>query len=175
MTIGGIIAGRLVDHNYARTAEKHNIDPNISKMTRGSSLGNFPIGLARHRRCEPFLLAQMLLVAGYGWAVHFRVNPAVPLVLQFLSCAMSTLLSHTASAFLVDISPDQSSTAYASGQILRCGISAASAAVLQPLVDAIGGGWYFTAFSLLIGLCGLCSVWVGRWKGMEWRQRRSGQ
>ncbi|KAB5522825.1 major facilitator superfamily domain-containing protein [Coniochaeta sp. 2T2.1] len=178
MTIGGIIAGKLVDHNYARTADTHNSDLNLegkaspSLGSRRSQLGNFPIEAARYRRCEPFLLLQMVLVVGYGWAVHFGVHPAVPLILQFLCCALSTLLSHTASALLVDIFPDNSSSAYASGQIARCGLSAASAAALQPLVDAIGRGWYFTAFSLFIGLSGLCSIWVSRRKGIDWRRRR---
>ncbi|KAK0725979.1 major facilitator superfamily domain-containing protein [Lasiosphaeris hirsuta] len=172
MTVGGVIAGKLVDYNYARTADTHNSDPVPNLDGRGSQLGNFPIEAARYRRCEPFLLVQSLLIVGYGWAVHFGVHPAVPLVLQFLCCALSTLLSHTASTLLVDIFPDNSSSAYASGQIARCGLSAASAAALQPLVDAIGRGWYFTVFSLFIGLSGLCSVWLSRWKGMHWRQRR---
>ncbi|KAB5522036.1 major facilitator superfamily domain-containing protein [Coniochaeta sp. 2T2.1] len=178
MTIGGIIAGKLVDHNYARTADTHNSDLSLGGKappgggSRRNQLGNFPIEAARYRRCEPFLLVQILLIVGYGWAVHFGVHPAVPLVLQFLCCALSTLLSHTASALLVDIFPDNSSSAYASGQIARCGLSAASAAALQPLVDAIGRGWYFTAFSLFIGLSGLCSIWVSRRKGMDWRRRR---
>ncbi|KAK4446798.1 major facilitator superfamily domain-containing protein [Podospora aff. communis PSN243] len=160
MTIGGIVAGRLVDHNYARTAEKHNVDPEMRKSAHGIRLGDFPSELARHRRCEPFLLLQILLVAGYGWAVYFRLHPAVPLVMQFLCCFMSTLLSHTASALLVDIFPDSSSSAYASGQIMRCGLSAASAAALQPLVDAVGR---------------LCAVRVSKIKGMGWRRKRLGE
>jgi len=178
MTIGGIIAGKLVDHNYARTAGTHTLSSDLiveegtKNPDRGGDLGNFPIETARYRNCEPFLIAQMLLIVGYGWAVHSRVHAAVPLVLQFLCCALSTLLSHTASALLVDVFPNNSSSAYASGQIARCGLSAVSAAVLQPLIDAIGRGWYFSAFSLFIGLSGLCSVWVSRWKGMEWRRKR---
>lgn len=176
MTIGGIIiAGKLVDHNYARTADTRNLSsvPIVEGRTkeagRGNELGNFPIERARYRKCEPFLLAQMLLIARYGWAVHSGVHPAVPLVLQCLCYALSTLLSHTASALLVDIFPNNSSSAYASGRIARCGLSAASAAVQQPLADVIGRGWYFTVFSLFIGLSGLCSVWVSRWRGVERR------
>lgn len=91
MTIGGIIAGKLVDHNYARTASAHTSDSNLEGKAPGSGtqLGNFPIETARYRQCEPFLLAQMLLITGYGWAVHFGVHPAVPLILQFLCCVLS--------------------------------------------------------------------------------------
>ena len=60
--------------------------------------------------------------------------------------------------FQVDGFPDNSSSAYAAGQIARCGLSAVSAAVLQPLIDAIGRGWYFTAFGLFIAISSLCAV-----------------
>ncbi len=176
MTIGGIIAGKLVDRNYTITARRHN----VTDLARGGTeesgsqekdLG-FPIEVARYRNCLVFVLAEILLVIGYGWAVHFHVHPAVPIVLQFFICGLSTLLSHTASALLVDIFPGSSSTAYASGQIMRCGLSAVSAAVLQPIVDAVGRGWYFTIFALFVGTTGACSVVVSRLRGMGWRRRR---
>ena len=170
MTIGGIIAGKLVDRNYTITAEKHNIS-----CTDGGKhdLREFPIELARYRNCLVFVILETALVVGYGWGVSFRVHASVPIILQFFICGCSTLLSHTASALLVDIFPDRSSSAYASGQIMRCGLSAAFAAVLQPLVDAVGRGWFFTMFALLIGLSSGASVALSRWKGMRWRQLRA--
>jgi MFS family permease len=169
MTIGGIIAGKLVDRNYAKTARKYNADVDRDK---GDSLKDFPIESAGYRKCLPFLLFVVALVAGYGWAVQSHIHPSVPLIMQFFICAMSTLLSHTSSALLVDIFPDTSSTAYASGQIMRCGLSAALAAILQPLVDAVGRGWYFTIFALFVGISGLVSVVISQSKGMQWRQKR---
>ncbi|KKY36320.1 putative isoflavone reductase family protein [Diaporthe ampelina] len=65
-----------------------------------------------------------------------------------------------------------SSTSYASGQVMRCGLSAASAAILDPLTRAVGRGWYFTIFGLFVGLSGIVSVNTSRAKGMEWRQKR---
>jgi MFS family permease len=170
MTIGGIIAGKLLDRNFAITARKFNIGVD---STMGNSLRDFPIETARYRKCLIFVLSELILVVGYGWAVHFHVHPSVPIIMQFFICGLSTLLSHTSSALLVDIFPDnKSSTAYASGQIIRCGLSAASAAVLQPLVDAVGRGWYFTIFALFVGVSGLVSVVTSRLKGMKWRQKR---
>ncbi|UKZ83336.1 hypothetical protein TrVFT333_011144 [Trichoderma virens FT-333] len=172
MTIGGIIAGKLLDRNYAITAKNHNVEAPEKNET---SRTDFPLEVARYRNCFAFILIQVLLVIGYGWAVHFRVHPAVPIVLQFFICGTSTLLSHTASALLVDIFPEMSSTAYASGQIMRCGLSAASAAIIQPLITAVGRGWYFTMFSLFIGTTGAGSVFVSRLRGMQWRQKRHPQ
>lgn len=169
MTIGGIVAGKLVDRNYAKIARKNNANVDRKK---GDNLKDFPIERARYRNCLPFILFEVTLIVGYGWVVQSHVHPSVPLIMQFFICGMSTLLSHTASALLVDIFPDMSSTAYASGQIARCGLSAASAAILQPLVDAVGRGWYFTIFALFVGISGLGSVFISRSKGMQWRQKR---
>ncbi|KAH6630885.1 major facilitator superfamily domain-containing protein [Chaetomium sp. MPI-SDFR-AT-0129] len=185
MTIGGMVAGRLVDRNYAVVARRYGLEqpenrqePETGdtqqgkKRKRGHELGDFPIEAARYRHCLGFILLETLVVIGYGWAVWLRVHPAVPIILQFFACALSTLLSHTASALLVDIFPDSSSSAYASGQLMRCGLSAASAAVVQPLVDAVGRGWYFTVFSLFVNLSCAASVVVSLGKGREWRRKR---
>ncbi|KAK4242995.1 major facilitator superfamily domain-containing protein [Corynascus novoguineensis] len=172
MTLGGMAAGKLVDWNYAVTAKRHGLDPGDKGK---QSLDGFPIEAARYRFCLAFILVEALLVVGYGWAVWFRVHPSVPVILQFFACALSTFLSHTSSTLLVDIFPNFSSSAYASGQLMRCGLSAASAAVLQPLVDAVGRGWYFTIFSLFVSLTCAGSVVVSLWKGMCWRQKRSKQ
>ncbi|KAL8704323.1 MAG: hypothetical protein Q9201_002509 [Fulgogasparrea decipioides] len=169
MIIGGIIAGKLVDRNYAKTARECNV--NVDRR-KGEDLRDFPIEKARYRNCLPFLSLETASVLGYGWVVHSHVHPSVPLIMQFFICAVSTLLSHTASALLVDIFPDTASSAYASGQIARCAVSAASAAVLQPLVDAVGRGWYFAIFAFSIGISGLGSVAASRSKGMRWRQKR---
>ncbi|KAF2748918.1 MFS general substrate transporter [Sporormia fimetaria CBS 119925] len=172
MTIGGMLAGKLIDANYAKEARKHGID--ITEKTQISMI-DFPLERARYRMILPFICFEMALVAGYGWAVQRHVHPAVPIVGQFFICAISTLLSHTASALLVDVFPDSPSTAYASGQFARCGFSAASAAIIEPLVGAVGRGWYFTIFSLFTGLTCLLCVSASRWKGIEWRRKRVAQ
>lgn len=97
-----------------------------------------PVDHVRHYLL--YFLIETLLVVGYGWVVKYRLHAAVPIVMQFFICALSTLLSHTASVLLVDIFPDRSSSAYAAGQVMRCGLSAASAAVVQPVVKSVGSG-----------------------------------
>ena len=169
LTAGGIPAGKLMDWNYAKTARKNNTD--LSEMKR-ENLKTFPIEAARYRNCSPFILLEVVLIAGYGWAVHYRVHSALPLILHFLICGTSTMLTHTASALLVDIFPDTSSTAYASGQMVRCGLSAISVAVLQPLVEAVGRGWYFTIFGLFVGVSSLVALFISRTRGMQRRQER---
>ncbi|KAJ3578213.1 hypothetical protein NPX13_g2353 [Xylaria arbuscula] len=170
MTLGGLVAGKLLDRNYALTAKANGLDVDHKKV---QDLLHFPIEIARHRSCVPFLCLQLVLVIGYGWAVTYHVHPAVLIILQFFICGLSTALSHTGSALLVDIFPEQSSTAYAAAQAVRCGLSAISAAVLEPLIHALGRGWYFTAFALFVNVTGFASVEISRRWGMKWRQARN--
>jgi MFS family permease len=169
MTIGCIIAGKRVDRNYVKTAAKYNVDVDRKK---GDNLKDFPIEIARYRGVIPVILLEIALLVSYGWVVHSHVHASVPLIMQFFICGTSTFLSHTASTLLVDIFPDRSSTAYAAGQIMRCGLSAASVAVLQPLVNKVGRGWYFTIFALFVGISCLAAILTSKMKGMQWRQKR---
>ncbi|KAK8135650.1 hypothetical protein PG984_003590 [Apiospora sp. TS-2023a] len=169
MTIGGIIAGKLLDRNFAMVARSRNFPIDRKKA---QELKEFPIEIARYRRILPFVALEVGLVAGYGWAVVRHVYPAGLLVMQFFICACSTLLSHTSSALLVDIFPTQSSSSYAAGQLMRCGLSAASAAILEPLIHAVGRGWYFTIFAVFTGISAVVCMGITRAKGMAWRQKR---
>jgi hypothetical protein len=72
----------------------------------------------------------------------------------------------------VDISPQNPSTAAAAGNITRCVLSAAAIAAMQPLLDAIGCGWYFTAVAALSGLLSAVATFFIRLKGMTWRNER---
>ena len=165
MTIGGTIAGKLMDINYAYHARQAEIvDP--------ANILDFPIERARFRNMIPLILIETALVTGYGWTVQQHTHPAVPLVLEFFVSALATLLSHTANALLVDVFPEVPSTAYASGQLARGAFSAASAAIIDPLVRAVGRGWYFTMFAAFTGTGCLTCVSLSRWAGMRWRRKR---
>ena len=120
----------------------------------------------------PIILAEMTFITGYGWAVQHNVHPAILLVLEFFISTLATLLSHTANALLVDVFPEVPSTAYASGQLARGGFSAASAAIIDPLMRSVGRGWYFTIFAAFTGAGCLTCVSLSRCAGMRWRRKR---
>jgi MFS family permease len=169
MTFGGLVAGKLTDRNYRKTAREHNIVVGNNKL---NDLSDFPIEAARYRNFLPAVALLSVMLVGYGWSVRYEVHPACPLVLQFCVCFMSTYIGHPAAALLVDVFPDISSTAYSSGQIARCGLSAIFAALMQPLIGALGRGWCFTILGLLIGFTCAAVVMLSRAKGMSWRKRR---
>lgn len=166
---GGYMNGKLMDWNYKATARS--VGHTIDKVS-GDDLNNFPIERARARGSYYLLAVYIAALAGYGWSVEARAHEAVPLILQCVLAALCTSFQQTFNALLVDIFPASPSTAAASGNITRCALSAIVVAVLQPLVNVMGRGWFFTLLTVLSGGGGLVADWLIKNKGMEWRRER---
>ncbi|KAI1195481.1 major facilitator superfamily domain-containing protein [Nemania serpens] len=169
---GGVAAGRLMDWSFRKTATEAGFS---ADRKRGIDIDCFPIEKARSTASIPIMLVSMFAVGGYGWAVHARAHPAIPLVLQFYIGAKCTVLHQTYSALIVDIFPSNPGRAGASNNICRCALSAVLVAILQPVVKAIGYAWLFTILALIEGLSGVAAVWTLRRRGWEWRNKRNGQ
>ncbi|KAI1123238.1 major facilitator superfamily domain-containing protein [Nemania abortiva] len=167
---GGVIAGRLMDWSFRKTAVKAGLSPDKKK---GIDISSFPIEKARSTASIPIMLVSMFAVGGYGWAVHAHAHPAIPLILQFYIGAKCTVLHQIYSALIVDIFPSSPGTAAASNNICRCTLSAIVVAILQPVVKAIGYSWLFTILALIEGLSGIVAVWMLRQRGREWRNKRN--
>ncbi len=58
---------------------------------------------------------------------------------------------------------------------MRCTLSAVAVAVLQPIVEAVGRGWFFTILTGLSGSGGFVAAWAIDKRGMEWRRARVGK
>lgn len=166
---GGYLNGKLMDWNYRATARS--IGHTIDKVS-GDDLNDFPIERARARGSSYLLAIYIASLVGYGWSVQAHTHEAVPLILQYVLAALCTGFQQTFNALLVDIFPANPSTAAASGNITRCALSAVVVAVLQPLVDVMGRGWFFTILTVLSGGGGLAADWMVKNKGMKWRRQR---
>lgn len=158
-----------MDLNYKTTARS--IGHTIDKVS-GDDLNDFPIERARARGSYYLLAVYITALAGYGWSVEARAHEAVPLILQYVLAALCTSFQQTFNALLVDIFPASPSTAAASGNITRCALSAVVVAILQPLVNVMGRGWFFTILTVLSGGGGLMADWLVKNKGTEWRRER---
>ncbi|KAI0109260.1 major facilitator superfamily domain-containing protein [Nemania sp. FL0031] len=167
---GGVIAGRLMDWSFRKTAVKAGLSPDNKKNI---DISSFPIEKARSTASIPIMLVSMFAVGGYGWAVHSHAHPAIPLILQFYIGAKCTVIHQIYSALIVDIFPSTPGTAAASNNICRCTLSAIVVAVLQPVVKGIGYSWLFTIIALVEGLSGIAAVWALRRRGLEWRNKRN--
>jgi hypothetical protein len=76
---------------------------------------------------------------------------------------------YTCNTLLVDIFQDSPSAAAASGNIVRCALSAGGIACMQPLMGRIGEGWYFVFLAVVGGAVGVPCTQIITTKGMEWR------
>lgn len=168
--VGSFCTGRLMDYNYRVTARE--LGHGAGKAT-GEELHDFPIERARSRSSYWMLVVSTGTMLGYGWAAARAAHPAVPLILQFMQGFWGTFFYTTYSTLLVDSFPDRSSTAAAATSVTRCAMAAAGVALLQPLLDVAGRGWYFTVLGLWSGVLGAVAVALLRWRGMKWRQART--
>lgn len=166
---GGLIAGRLMDYNYKVVARNHNLP---LERRSGDDIPEFPIEEARSRGCCILNIFSVGDLASYWWVVHRHVHPSVPLVLQFFNGAKCTIVLQIFSTLVIDIFPGQSGAAGAAKNIMRCLLSAALVAVLQPLDNSIGKGWMFTLIRLVDALNNMIVVWLLRHNGMRWRASR---
>ena len=167
--IGGYCNGILMDYNCRVTAKR--IGWTVNEVS-GDDLTHFPIERARSRGSFLLLAISTATLVGYGWAVSQQAHVSLPLILQFVQGFWGTCFYTIYNTLLVDVFPESPSTAAAAASITRCGMAAAGVAILQPLLDVAGRGWYFTALGLWSGSFGVVSVWLIRKKGMDWRVRR---
>jgi multidrug resistance protein len=167
--VGGYCIGKVMDYNYKIIAKK--IGWTANKIS-GDDLEYFPIERARSRGSIWLLIISTATLIGYGWAVNKHAHVSIPLILQIVLGFLGTSFYTTYNTLLVDVFPESPSTAAATASISRCAMAAAGVATLQPLLDAAGRGWYFTALGLWSGGFGAVAVWLIRTKGMQWRSRR---
>lgn len=167
--LGGYTNGKMMDSNYKITAKK--IGHTVDKVS-GDDLKHFPIERARARGSWYLLIISTCTLIGYGWALEKHAHESISLILQFLLGFLCTCFNQTFSALLVDMFPASPSTAAASGNIVRCALSALAVAVMQPLLDGMGRGWFFTFLGILSGVVGVAAVWAIQAWGMKWRGRR---
>lgn len=176
--------GKIMDRDY-RTIAKY-YDFAVDRI-KGDDLSKFNIERARFRSSWYFLASTTMSVAGYGWALAYKVvctliyrsqddgtnmqaikNIAVPLILQFFIGASITCLFNMCGTLLTDLNPRNPALTQASSNIVRCALSAAGLAALQEMINHMGPGWTFTIFA---GLCLLTAPMIlaeVSW-GFAWR------
>ncbi|KAH6632540.1 multidrug resistance protein [Chaetomium tenue] len=171
VVVGGCLNGRLLNRNYAVIAA----EVGHSATDKDSDLDTFPIERARLHSMRYLQLLHLGPLMGYGWMMQKGVHVSAPLIFHFVLGFLETCIVQTCNTLLVDIFQDKPSVAAASGNIVRCGLLAAGIAVMEPLMERMGLGWYFTLLSLLGAAAGIASCEVLKRKGMNWRRdRRNG-
>ncbi|KAI0015719.1 putative MFS transporter [Xylariomycetidae sp. FL0641] len=168
-SIAAFVAGRIVDQDYRKTAEKHGLT-----MERCITLEDpdFPFERARLRSCKYSLVACCPLIVAYGWTLQARVHMAAPLVLQFFIGFSNQILYTCLNTLLLDYWPGRGASVQAANNLIRCELAAIGLAVLDVMLRSLGPGWCFVLlaaihFTTLIGFI-LLEV-----RGQHWRQEKT--
>jgi hypothetical protein len=142
--VASIITGKIVDYNFRRTAKRLGYD--IDQIKAGN-LGDFPIEKCRLEILRIPIFLSILCTVGYGWALQYNANLAVPLVLLFILGLVITANLIIMSTVLVDLYPTRSATVSAAHNLIRCLCSSGATAGIIPLINAIGIGPSYSLFA----------------------------
>ncbi|KAI0854058.1 MFS general substrate transporter [Daldinia vernicosa] len=167
-TVSSICNGYMIDWNFRRIAKKLGV--NIDRK-RGNDLKGFPIEKARLQLVYPLVIIGALVYIGFGWALHYEVHVAVPLVLSFFIGLCVTGPFQIINVLIVDLYPGAPATATAANNLCRCLSGAVATAVIQYIIDAWGRGWAYT-FIALIFTSFSPALWVIQKYGPRWREER---
>ena len=166
---GGYINGKMMDRKYRITAKEigHTVD-----RVAGDDLDHFPIEKARSRDSWHLFGTLSVVLVGYGWAIDKHAHVSIPLILQYVQGFLTTSLYTTFITLLVDVFPESPSTAAATASVMRCSFAASGIAALQPLLNVLGVGWYFTALALVSSILGSVLLLAIATHGRKWRSER---
>ncbi|RFN43372.1 hypothetical protein FIE12Z_12402 [Fusarium flagelliforme] len=167
--IAVVVQGRVLDWNYRRIAKK--IGFTIDRK-RGNDLATFPIETARIQAIYPILLAGIVTLIGYGWALQVETSVAVPLVLVFLIGMFVPTSFSVLNTLIVDLNPKAPATATAANNLVRCMFGAASTAAIDHMIEGMGRGWTFT-FLALLNLAMIPVLKLVDKRGMGWRAAKA--
>ncbi|KAJ7671193.1 MFS general substrate transporter [Mycena rosella] len=163
MLIGSATSGKILDWDYQRV--KRGVG--ISEKEDNS----FPIEKARMRLMPILLAFYAACCAAYGWCIERGVSLAGPLILLIGVGFFSMAIMNATQTLILDLVPGQGSSVTACNNFVRCALSAAMVACIQPILAALRPGWTYV---LLAGMCVLVSplIYVVMRIGPACRARR---
>lgn len=105
----------------------------------------------------------------YGWTVQHGVIWIVPMIANFFFGVGSMLIFSLSSTMLTEFMPKRASAGIAINNFVRNICSFTGAVVAEPIIHAIGNGWFMTILGLWSLVTGLMVVYaMGRF-GPRWR------
>ena len=131
-------------------------------------IDSFPIESALTRGSWYLLVFLACDLIGSGWIVQRPCHVCIPVILQFVQGFLGTYFYSVFSILLVDVHPASPSTA----SITACVLAASGVSALQPKLELLSPGWYFTILRLTSMIFGSAAVLAVRVKGTELRDQR---
>ncbi|KIV92445.1 hypothetical protein PV10_03742 [Exophiala mesophila] len=163
-----LVNGRILDGNFSRWCKKLGIK---IRKGRDQDLSNFPIEKVRLQIGIPAAYASVAFTCIFGWLIHVDGPLAAVLVVLFFTNFAISVSYNVTTTLLVDLYPKSPATAGAANNLVRCLLGAGFTAAVIPLVNAIGRGWTFTAFSVFLFITSPM-LWLLYFRGMDLRADR---
>jgi MFS family permease len=166
--LGAVIAGRMLNWNYARVAKS--IGVSVDRK-RGDDLRKFPIEKARLDLMWPPTILAIITIVVWGWVVDAGTSLAAPMVVLFFAGMGLSGPGSILSTLLVDLYPMNPGRVSSSFNLTRATLSAVGTAVVQYIIDAWGYGWTYVFLGLVVLAASPSIIIVRKW-GPKWREER---
>lgn len=154
---GTFIGGRWADHTVKRWIQKR--DGHRMPEDRLRSCAFVLVGI---------MPASMLV---YGWTVDQAVGGiAVPVISMFVQGLGQGLCMPCLNSYIIDVMQSRSAESVAGNFLVRYICGAISTAVVLPVIEAIGVGWFGTISALSMVFGGSCVCVTLKW-GAGWREK----
>lgn len=125
----------------------------------------------RLRASMPFMAAMVpgcILI--YGWAVDKAVGGVpVPVIMMFFQGVGQLFCFPALNTYCLDVMPGRGAEATAANFFIRYLMGCLGTAVVLPVIDAVGVGWFSTISAVLIELGALGTLAAIKW-GPKWRE-----
>ncbi|KIO25494.1 hypothetical protein M407DRAFT_210543 [Tulasnella calospora MUT 4182] len=183
--ISGFVSGKIADRAYK--AERAKYDANRKQRLEadsesvlkeeeewaGDQFAGFHIEKARLKLSFPYIALMMVSVIGFGWCLKAKVSLAGPLVFEVGLGWSCIAIMNGYQLLLIDLYPKQGSSVVALSNVVRCTLGAILIAIIDPILNAMGTGWTFVFFGLIVGVLAPLMTWVVIWRGPQWRKARA--
>lgn len=105
----------------------------------------------------------------YGWSADKGVIWIVPMIANFFFGIGSMIIFGCVTTMLTEFMPRRSSSGVAVNNFIRNIFSCVGGIVAQPLINAIGNGWLFTALGIICWISAFSVIWAMKRFGPQWR------
>lgn len=141
---------------------------------------DFPLEQARLRHLPWISIVFILATGAYGLSLAVVPTPTskppgwitIPLILQFIIAATSNAVFALNQTIVADLCPGRGAGATAMNNLVRCGLGAIGAGLVDGLITSVGVAAAFLGLAMMTIVFAPFAVVNWYW-GMEWRGRRA--
>ncbi|CAO3600172.1 unnamed protein product [Absidia cylindrospora] len=147
---GSFVAGKVMDKSFRLALNRYKKDHPGVPIDRARIPLDFPIYHARLRTTWPLFVLGQCITLAYGWTIRYNVSLAVPIIFQFIVAFCMVFLMNGAQTLMIDLFPGRGASITASNNLVRCILGAVITVCVDPGIQGVGVGWFFTIIGIII-------------------------